>query len=170
MVKKVGERKTRSDKKIDVKPTLTIELKNSLYTFAYLCNEPVKDVAEKLCMDGATSKVVIDDICKWFRRDYQYGNTIAVGDLERPRLKINYNSITSKVTIRFKRDDYDLLCKLAHALDITPTSTAALLIKVSLGNIEFMQQYGIKHSQGLSQERKRKIDVFLNELWGVKKR
>ncbi|RUL56443.1 hypothetical protein [Lysinibacillus antri] len=169
-MKEEGERKIRSDKKVDVKPTLSIELKNSLYTFSYLCNEPVKDVAEKLCLDGAVSKVVIDDICKWFRRSYQYNNVIAVGDADRPKLKINYSSQTSKVTIRFKREDYDLICNLAHALDLTPTSTAALLIRVSLRNIEFMQQYCTKHLMDLSNERKKKIDVFLNELWGLIKK
>jgi len=163
-----GNRKTRSDKKIDVKPTMSIDLKNQLYSFAYLCDEPVKDVAEKLCVDGATSKVIIDDICKWFRRNYIYYNTVAVGDPERPRLKINIKGESSKVTIRFRREDYDVLCNLAHALDITPTSTTGLLIKVSLCNVEFMQQYAHDYLMHLSDERKKKIDVFLNQVWGIK--
>lgn len=166
-MKREGERKTRSDKKVDVKPTMTLELKNNLYTFSRLCNEPVKDVAEKLVMDAATSKVVIDDICRWFRRDYRYGNTVVVGNANRPKLKMIYNDVTSKVTIRFKREDYDLICNLAHALDLTPTSTAGLLIRVSLKNIDFMQQYCTKHLMELSGERKKKVDVFLNQLWGL---
>lgn len=162
-------RKTRSDKKIDVKPTMSINLKNQLYSFAYLCDEPVKDVAEKLCVDAAISKVIIDDICKWFRRNYIYHNTVAVGDSERPKLKINIKGESSKVTIRFVREDYDLLCELAHALDITPTSTAGLLIKVSLYNVEFMQQYAHDHLMHLSDKQKKDIDVFLNKLWRFKK-
>lgn len=169
-MKKEGERKTRSDKKIDVKPTLSVDFKNQLYTFAYLCNEPVKDVAEKLVIDGATSKVVIDDICKWFRRNYNYSNTVAIGDADRPKLKFNYTGKTEKVTIRFKKEDYDLLSDIAYALDLTPTSTAALLIRVSLINIEFMQQYCTKHLMNLSNEKKKKIDVFLNQLWGLTKK
>ena len=164
-----GNRKTRSDKKVDVKPTLSVNLKNQLYSFAYLCDEPVKDVAEKLCLDAATSKVIIDDICKWFRRNYIYHNTVAVGDPERPKLKISIKGESSKVTIRFVREDYDLLCDIAHALDITPTSTAGLLIKVSLSNVEFMQQYAYEHLIHLSDDQKKKIDVFLNKLWGLKK-
>jgi len=162
-------RKTRSDKKIDVKPTMSINLKNQLYSFAYLCDEPVKDIAEKISVDAATSKVIMDDICKWFRRNYLYNNTVVVGNQERPRLKIKILGESEKVTIRFKQTDYDLLCELAHALDITPTSTAGLLIRVSLSNVEFMQQYAHDHLLHLSNERKQKIDVFLNKFWGLTK-
>jgi len=164
-----GNRKTRSDKKVDVKPTLSVNLKNQLNSFAFLCNEPIKDVAEKLCVDGATSKVIIDDICKWFRRNYLYNNTITIGDAERPKLKINIRGETAKATIRFKKKDYDLLCELAHALDVTPTTTSGILIKTTLTNVEFMQQYAHDHLMHLSNERKKKIDVFLNKLWGNKK-
>jgi len=164
-----GNRKTRSDKKVDVKPTMSINLKNQLYSFAYLCDEPVKDCAEKLCIDGATSKVIIDDICKWFRRNYIYHNTVAIGDSERQKLKIHIQGESDKVTIRFKQKDYDLLCELAHALDVTPTTTSGILIKTTLTNVEFMQQYAHEHLMHLSDKQKKDIDVFLNKLWGFKK-
>jgi len=164
-----GNRKQRSDKKIDVKPTMSIDLKNQLYSFAYLSGEPVKDVAEKLCVYGATSKEIIDDICKWFRRNYIYNNTIAIGNSERPKLKINIQGESDKVTIRFKQNDYDLLCELAHALDATPTSTSGILIKSTLTNIEFMQQYAQKHLMHLTDKKKKEIDLFLNRIWGLNK-
>lgn len=164
-----ANRKPRSDKKRDVKPTVSINLKKQLKTFAELCNEPVKDVAEKLCKDGATSKVIIDDICKWFRKNYLYSNTLVVGDAERPKLKVNIVGESDTVTFRLKRDDYDVLDDLAHALDLTPTTTAGVLIKVTLYNVEFMQQYAHDHLMHLSDKQKKDIDVFLNKLWGLKK-
>ena len=165
-----GERKTRVDKKIDVKPTVSIQFKNQLSTFAYLSNEPVKDIVEKLCVKGATSKPVIDEICKWFRRNYFYNNTVVVGDPQRPRLKINIQGQSAKLTTRLKREDYDLICDLSHALDITPTSTVAVLLRVGIRNVEFMQDYAHAHLMHLSEERKKKIDKFLNEIWGFKKK
>ncbi|MEK4255397.1 hypothetical protein [Ureibacillus sp. FSL K6-2830] len=165
MIKKEEGRKTRSDKKIDVKPTISKNLKNQLYTFAFLCNEPVKDVAERLCIRGATSKVIIEEICQWFRRDYLYKNTLVIGDPNRKKLKIHIQGESAKVTIRFKQNDYDLLCKLAHALDLTPTTTAAVLIRMTLYNVEFMQKYAYDNLSQLSDERKKKIEVLLKKMW-----
>jgi len=158
------ERKVRSDKKIDVKPTVPIVLKNQLFTLSHLLNEPVKDVAEQLCKDAAKSKVIIDEICRWFRRNYIYKNVVAIGDPDRPRLRLIIQGEKSKVTIRFKRNDYDELCNLAHALDITPTSTAGVLIRMSLRNIDFMTEFVQTYFSHLSENRKRKIDLFLKGI------
>lgn len=137
----VGERKVRSDKKVDVKPTMSLALKKQLYEFANICNEPVKDIAERLCVDGLTSIVIIDTICKWLRRNYYYKDTIAIGHSERPRLKLKARGETGKVTIRFNIKDYDKLSELAHALDITPSATATVLIRLTLKNAEFMDKF-----------------------------
>lgn len=147
------ERKPRSDKKVDVKPTMSLELKELLYHFAYLSNEPVKDAAERLCTLGAISEEVITSIRHWFRRDYHRPNTITVGYLERPRLKIVMKGETGKVTIKFPQTDYDIVCRLAHALDITPTSTCTLLIKMTLTNREFMESYVEKYLKDLDKKR-----------------
>ncbi|MBM7607596.1 hypothetical protein JOD29_000840 [Lysinibacillus composti] len=158
------ERKVRSDKKIDVKPTVSIILKNQLFTLSQLFDEPVKDVAEHICKEAANSKFIIEDICKWFRRNYFYRNTVALGDPNRPKLKIKSRGETSKVTIRFKRNDYDVLCNLAHALDITPTSTAGVLIRMSIRNPKFMSEFVQMYFSHLGEDRKRKIDLFLKGI------
>lgn len=147
------ERKPRSDKKVDVKPTMSLELKELLYHFAYLSNEPVKDAAERLCTLGAMSEVVITSIRRWFRRDYHRPNTITVGYLERPRLKIIMKGETGKVTIKFPQTDYDIICRLAHALDITPTSTCTLLIKMTLTNRDFMGSYVERYLKDLDKNK-----------------
>lgn len=155
------ERKVRSDKKVDVKPTMSLELKELLYHFAYLSNEPVKDVAERLCSLGAMSEEVIMSIRHWFRRDYHRPNTITVGYLERPRLKIIMKGETGKVTIKFPQNDYDILCKLAHALDLTPTSTATLLIKMTLTNREFMEMYVQRYLRNLDNKKILEVNRLL---------
>jgi len=151
------ERKPRSDKKVDVKPTMSLELKELLYHFAYLSNEPVKDTAERLCTIGAMSEEVILNIRRWFRRDYHRPNTITVGYLERPRLKIIMKGETGKVTIKFPQTDYDIICRLAHALDITPTSTCTLLIKMTLTNRDFMESYVERYLKDL--DKKKLLDI-----------
>ncbi|PZX07883.1 hypothetical protein C7437_1011005 [Psychrobacillus insolitus] len=142
-MKRMGEkdRKVRSDKKVDVKPTMSLELKDLLYHFAHLSEEPVKDAAQRLIEKAVTHELIIASIRKWFRRDYHRPNTITAGYSDRPKLKITMKGETGKVTIKFPQESYDTLCNLAHALDITPTSTAAVLIKMTLYNKDFMDEY-----------------------------
>lgn len=169
-MKREGERKTRSDKKIDVKPTVSVEFKRFVYRFAELCEEPVKDVAERLIVEGAVSKTVIDDICQWFRRDYYYKNTIALGHTDIPKLTITYAGETDKISIKFKQEDYDTLSDLAHALDVTPTTAAGILIKVTLRNVDFMNVYMETFLDHLSGEQFRKVEEFLKTFWGYQTR
>ena len=156
-----SNRKVRSDKKVDVKPTMSLELKEKLYGFAYLSNEPVKDAAERLCTKGAMSEEVITDIRQWFRRDYHRPYNITKGYSYRPKLQLVMNGEKSKVTIKFPQENYDLLCKVAYALDLPPTSTATVLIKITLANYEFMHEYIRFYLKHLDQERITEIKRFL---------
>lgn len=161
---KRGEgRKTRSDKKIDVRPTISISLKNHLYTFSNLCDLPVKEVIELIIERSSESKEIIEYLSKWFRRNYIFKNTLVLGDESRPRLKIIYKEETKKVTTRLKRNNYDRLCDLAFALDITPTTAVGVLIKVSLNNEDFMLSF-IK-TLGKT-EQLRKLEKYINLMKG----
>lgn len=162
------DRKVRSDKKVDVKPTMSIKLKNDLYTLAFLCEEPVKDAAERLCEKGATSSLIIEEIHQWFRRDYFLPPAIHKGYLDRPRLKLIMKEQTGRVTIRFPQSTYDTLSELAYALDLPPTTTATILIKCTLNNQEFMEQYLKSHLNHLEGKQIYKVKTFLRDLWGYK--
>ncbi|MGE8037815.1 hypothetical protein [Lysinibacillus sp. NPDC093692] len=154
----MGSRRiTRSDKKVDVKPTISESLKTTLYKFAEICGEYVKDVAERLCNTGAVSEIIINEIRRWFRRDYRWNNTITMGYPERPKLRITVQPNRGKVTIKFKQRDFDQLSVLAFALDITPTTTAAVLIRMTLGNRRFMQWYLSKFMLHLGEIKIRQI-------------
>ncbi|MEB2279648.1 hypothetical protein LAV73_06490 [Lysinibacillus xylanilyticus] len=154
----MGNRRiTRSDKKVDVKPTISESLKTTLYKLAEICDEPVKDVTERLCNTGAVSEIIIEEIRKWFRRDYRWNNTITMGYPERPKLRITVHPNKGKVTIKFKQRDFDQLSVLAFSLDITPTTAAAVLIRVTLGNKRFMQWYLSKYLSHLEEMKIREI-------------
>lgn len=161
---RVGDRSKRSDKKVDVKPTMSLGLKDALYAFASLCNEPVKNIAERLCIDAMISRDIIEDILIWFRRDYIYRDTVVLGNLENPKLKVMFPSETGKVTIKFKQVDYDKLCELAYALDITPTSTATVLIRMATKNPIFMNLF-VDRLHHVSRLKKEDIKNEFLELW-----
>lgn len=160
------ERKTRSDKKVDVKPTMSLVLKRQLYEFARLCNEPVKDIAERLCVDALTSKCIMDELCKWLRRNYYYNNTIVIGYKERPRLKLTFQGETGKVTIRFLKCDYDQLSDLAYSLDINPSATAAVLIRLTIRNKEFMEMF-VSNLNKVNERERFEVMRFLNRIWMI---
>lgn len=158
------ERKTRSDKKVDVKPTMSLVLKRQLYEIARLSNEPVKDIAERLCVEAMTSKFIAEELCKWLRRNYYYNSTIVIGHKERPRLKLTFKGETGKVTIRFLKCDYDQLSELAYALDINPTATAAILIRLTIRNKEFMEMF-VNNLNKVNERERIEVMRFLNRIW-----
>ena len=172
-LERVGERKQRVDKKVEIKPTLSLDFKKEFYTFAELCNEPVKEIAERLCIKGMISDFIIDSIRKWFRRDYKYSpiigrshNKIAFGEEERPKLKITLQGDTGKITMRLVKEEYDQLAELAYALDLTPSSTVAVLLRMTTKNIEFMNQFvdGLRHLNGAQIK---EVKRFASRTWGI---
>jgi len=164
---KIGSRKMRSDKKVDVKPTISDRTKRQFYKFSELCELPVKDVAQQLIENACTSSLILDDINHWFRRDYVCPPAIHKGNIERPRLKIIFNEETGKINTRLSQENYDQLCDLSYSLDLPPTTTAAILIKRSLHNREFMFDY-VRSLKHLSNEEKNELHAFLRKIWGFK--
>ena len=173
-MERVGERKQRVDKKVEIKPTLSLDFKKQLYAFAELCNEPVKEVAERLCVKGMISDTIIKDIRGWFRRDYKYGtaigrgfNKIAFGEEERPKLKITLQGDTSKITMRLFKEEADQLAQLAFALDLTISSTVSVLLRVTTRNNDFMNLFVDDMGYELDKSRMKEVKQFVNRYWGI---
>ena len=135
-------RKIRSDKKRDVKPTISVNLKDCIYRLSYITNTPVKDVCETLCIKGLKNRIVMDYLSKYFRRDYRYNNTIYIGDFERESLQRKFQSgKNERITIRFKRETYENISYLSHALDVTPSKGTAILLDSSVRNTNILNAY-----------------------------
>lgn len=135
-------RKTRSDKKRDIKPTVSTSLKDCIYRLSYITNTPVKDVAEVICEKGLESRKVMDYLSNYFRRDLRFRNTWYIGDLERESLQRKYQSKTNeRITIRFKQSVYENIAALSVALDVTPSKATALLLDASIRNMNVLNAY-----------------------------
>ncbi|MCM3324669.1 hypothetical protein LG276_05380 [Cytobacillus kochii] len=139
---KEGEKKkrqTRSDKKKDIKPTISIDLKNCIYQLSYVTNQPVKDIVEILCEKGLQSRKVMEYLSQYFRRDYQFFNTTFFGQLERESLQRKYQSPKNeRVSVRFTQWTYEDIRKLSDALDVTPSKATALLLDASVRNANLL--------------------------------
>lgn len=148
----VGERKVRkvrSDKKRDVKPTISVSLKNCLYSLSYVTSTPVKDVAVLICEKGWQSRKVIEFLAHHFRRDYQFSKTLFIGDWDVESLQRKYQSpFNERITLRFTQGQYEHICRLAHALDVTPSKATALLLDASVHNTNIVNAVVKLHLHG----------------------
>lgn len=134
-------RKTvRSDKKIDCKPTIPVSLKESIYRISYITNTPVKDVAEKTCNYGINSSKIIDTLSESFRRNYEYKNTIYIGDLS-SKTSYSNNEVTERITIRFKQRDFENIRRLSYAMDVTPSRCCSILLERTIIETNFINKY-----------------------------
>lgn len=135
-------RKTRSDKKRDVKPTISSNLKDCIYRLSYITDTPVKDVSEIFCIKGLHSRKVIEYLSNYFRRDLRFLNTVYIGDPGRESLQRKYQSgKNERITIRFTQIIYEDIYSLSCALDVTPSKTTALLLDASIRNTNLLNAF-----------------------------
>lgn len=158
-------RKVRSDKKKDVQPVVSFELKRQLFRFAFLCREPLKDAAERLCNQGATSTLIMDEINCYFRRNIRIDNHTYMGYLDRPRLQIVQKSNVEKITIKFPQESFEKLYNLSFALDLPLNQTAAVLLKKTITNRQFMKEYMENNLQHLTAQEIANVKSYLKGVW-----
>jgi len=135
-------RKVRSDKKRDVQPTVSKELKDCIYRLSYITDTPVKDVAEEICINGIQRNKVISHLSQNFRRDIRIDNTLYLGDSERVSVRKRTGPGQSeRITIRFKSDMYERLSVLAFALDCSVSRATALLMDAAVREVDFVNEF-----------------------------
>lgn len=135
-------RKTRSDKKRDIKPTISTNLKDCIYRLSYITNTPVKVVVEVLCEKGLKSRKVIDYLSNYFRRDFKFLNTVYMGDLGRESLQRKYQSgKNERISTRFKQETYEEISLLSQALDVTTSKATSLLLDASIRNTNLLNAF-----------------------------
>lgn len=156
-------RKVRSDKKRDVKPTVPLMLKECVDRLSYITNRPIKDISEEICIHGLYSRKVTELLSEKFRRNYNFKNTVFVGDLNRESVqKEKIKGIKERITIRFQQDIYEKINSLSYALDVTPTKATALLLDATIRNSEFINQFLEKHIvEELDVNRQRELKAIL---------
>lgn len=134
-------RKVRSDKKRDVKPTVSTYIRNNICTLANIVGVSTGDAALILISRGLHN----DDVMRLFQplmlSNFDIDNRIYVGNRENGAVKINYRGSTVKVSIKFPGDVYEDLRRLAYSIGLTPTTTAALMIRKAMFCEPFMDEH-----------------------------
>ncbi|MBO0586098.1 hypothetical protein [Sporosarcina sp. E16_8] len=135
-------RKVRSDKKREIQPTISKELRECIFRLSYITDTPVKDVAEAVCVSGIGRKKVISYLSQNFRRDVRVDNTLYMGDMDRaPVKKRTAAGRSERISIRFRGQTYESIHTLAYALDCTTSRACALLLDASIRDVDFVNDF-----------------------------
>ena len=134
------QRKVRSDKKRDIKPTISLELKDSIYRLAFITRTPVKDVCELLVKNALfENEEIIKDLSRNFRRDIRINNTLYVGHLKNERIAKIEDGETERISFRLTNDDYEIIYAYKQN-SVTTASPGELTLMLYNGCIKFIGQ------------------------------
>ena len=158
----VGQRKERSDKKRDVKPIITIELKDAIYRMAYITQTPIKDVAESMVVHAVSEREIIDNLSQSFRRDVRIDNTLKYGHIGNKRISKREEGERERITLRLTQRTYEVVAVLAYALDVSATRVCALLLDESMRDFRFINGYVSRHiSDKITESQMRELRSIL---------
>jgi len=158
----VGQRKERSDKKRDVKPVISIELKDAIYRLAYITQTPIKDVAERMINHAITEREIIDNLSQSFRRDVRINNTLHHGHIQNRRISKREEGERERITLRLTQRTYEVVAVLAYALDVSASRVCALLLDESMHDFRFVNGYVNRYLSGkLSESQMRELRDIL---------
>lgn len=135
------ERKVRSDKKRDVKPLIKVEVKDAIHRISHVTHTPVKDVCEFLIVYAIKDRQTIDYLSNFFKRSIGISSTFYNGNINAPPITKRLTGNREKVSIKFKRQDYEIISALAYAMDCTPTRVTAILLTTSVRNVRAVNAY-----------------------------
>lgn len=135
-------RKTRSDKKRDMRPTISTENYECLSRISYITNSPIKQVGETFCKLALITTPIIDSLSGFFLRDYwSTANVLYPGHYDNEKYPVVRKPGRIRVTIRLRQQDYDKIQRLAFSLSITPHATAAILLEKALQTPEIVDAF-----------------------------
>jgi hypothetical protein len=125
-------RKTRSDKKRDVRPTLTPALNECIHDLSYVLNRPLKDIGEWFVIGAISSRSAIESLSMYFTREYHFNNTIFCGSLEAPNVHKRNKIPKTRITLRLKGPDHEKVSALAYSMDCSVSMATTLLLDAGI--------------------------------------
>src|SRR5699024_3276034 len=133
MKKEIRERKVRSDKKREIRPTIPVELYECIARLSYIIDMPIKDVGMLICKKGLYTTTVVECLSNHFRRDYWADNNVMyTGNVECSRYVFPKEISKRRITMKFYQSDHDKVARLAYSLDLTVSSATTLLLETSI--------------------------------------
>ncbi|WP_214607597.1 hypothetical protein, partial [Mycobacterium tuberculosis] len=126
MLKGDRQRKVRSDKKRAIAAPLSKSTYEIFSKLSYVCDMPVKMIAEFMTLEGYHSSLLIDELQPYFKRDLHHENRFIFGDPGREKLKMKFGE-NKRLYMRFLDKDHEKVASLAYSLDSSVQVAAALI-------------------------------------------
>lgn len=168
---KVGEkrsRKTRSDKKNDCKPFVSISFYDSLSNLSRIAARPVKDVGETFLITSLSDINVIEHFEEQFVFDYWHGDTVFMGNgqmIHKQRATLPFEK--RRLNMRFNSEQYHQLKQFANAIDRSISFAASQLLEVAFFKTNMVHRYietHVVHRLDIEQRtRLKEVLRFINE-------
>lgn len=158
------KRKVRSDKKRDIKPTVDVHLKDSIYRLSFITTTAVKDVCELLVLNAFENEAIIKNTSNYFQRDVRIGNTLFIGSLKNEKIARTIVGKTERLSFRVKPDLYEKIYALSYALDCSVSRVASLLLYESITDADFIEKYINHYIESLDNSRKKELQQLLRYI------
>lgn len=158
------KRKVRVDKKIDVKPSIIKNHKDAIYRLSQITGLSVMRVAEDICNHGIRQKKVMSYLSQHFVINLKLHNTVFIGDTNLPRFSRRLPpGETSRISIRFKKEDYDNIFELSVALGgCTPSLACAMLLEASMKDPDIINEFAKRYmDEHVSEDKMRELKKVL---------
>lgn len=140
--KKEPKRQVRSDKKREVKPTLSIKLKKEVERLGFILDVPIKDLGVYLFDEGVHNKDVIEKLSVYFVYDacLHVENTLFYGHDEHEIPTLFEDEPTDRISIRFPQRQYGDVQLLAELMDVTPSRAVAVLLDSAIRHVDIIEK------------------------------
>lgn len=138
----MGNRQSRSDRKRDIKPTVTVQLRDCIYRLSFITDAPVKDVIEAILIDGSQRKKPLSHLSQYFLRDVRISQTVYMGDNERvPVGRRGSSGKTVRISTRVTQGMYNDLEGIAFAMGCSVSKACALLVDATVRDVDFVNDF-----------------------------
>lgn len=147
-------RRERSDKKVRINPTVSIELYNFIEDLSYVTSKPIKDVAEFFCLESLESRKVIEQMSKWFKKDLKFNNTVYIGDSNLfHKRTVKVDGSKRRIYLKFTKPFAEQLSLMSGVVGMTLSSTTYLLLHFACKDINILDKFLNLYARNLDKER-----------------
>lgn len=162
----MGSRQSRSDKKRDIKPTVTVQLRDCIYRLSFITDTPVKDVIEAILIDGSQRKKPLSHLSQYFLRDMRIGSTVYMGDTSRsPIGRRGSTDKTVRMSTRVTQAMYADMEGVAFAMGCSVSRATALLIDATVRDVDFVNDFVREYlEEHVDEERMRELKKVLKYI------
>lgn len=163
--KKQPERKVRADKKREVRPTISIKLKEEVERLSRILDLPIKDLGAALCDEGTHNKDVVELLSPYFVDGVLLlvDNTIFRGGEDHEILNQFEDEETDRISIRFTQHKYTDIELLASHLGATPSRATAVLVDSAIRNVDIIEAllFNYNRRMTLDDSTKKELKKFM---------